>query len=358
MKKILTVVGARPQFIKAATVSRVFENKYSSKIEEIIVHTGQHYDGNMSAIFFSEMKIPTPSYHLNITGSRHGSMTGDMLAKLEEIMLKTKPDIVLVYGDTNSTLAAALAAAKLNIPVAHVEAGLRSFNRRMPEEINRIMTDHLSSFLFAPTENAKNQLDKEGIENNVFVVGDVMHDATIFYQKLSKPSQLIENLPKQFCLATVHRQENTDCRDNLHEILSALTILTKKIPVILPLHPRTKKQINEFKLPTTNITILEPVGYFDMLELLKRSQFVLTDSGGLQKEAYYFSKPVIVMREETEWTELVLAKAAYLSGANAQRIAKTVDLLLEKNTTLPAKNIYGDGASAEKVAAHLSIEIQ
>ena len=347
MKKILTIVGARPQFIKAATISRVIREQYADKIEEKIVHTGQHYDINMSDIFFEEMQIPKPHYRLSVGGKFHGEMTGEMLIELEKLMIKEQPDIVLVYGDTNSTLAGALAASKLHIPVAHVEAGLRSFNKKMPEEINRIMTDHVSSILFPPTEISKKQLAKETITKNVYTVGDVMYDAALFYKKISTTSEAIKKLPDEFYLVTCHRQENTDDKQNLIGIFDALKELSKELPVVLPLHPRTKKYLEEYNISTEEIILIEPVGYFDMLFLLEKAKMVLTDSGGLQKEAYYFEKPVVIMRDQTEWVELVENGIGKITGSNKIKILNAVKELLGVKKF--PKNIYGDGRAAEKI---------
>ncbi len=351
MKKILTVIGARPQFIKAATISRVIAQYHSDKIKELILHTGQHYDQNMSDIFFDEMNIPKPDFHLNIGGSTHGEMTGSMLTELEKIMLQEKPNLVLIYGDTNSTLAAALSAAKLHIPVAHVEAGMRSHNKKMPEEINRVLSDHVSTLLFCPTEVSANNLKKESIEDNIYIVGDVMYDAVLFYNKNSKPSPIVSDIEPGFYLATCHRQENTDSKENLVQIFKALTELSKKKNVVLPLHPRTKKYIEKYGIDTSGLTLIPPVGYFDILNLLKKASMVLTDSGGLQKEAYYFKKPVIILREETEWTELVDNQVGILSGANYEKIISS-ELELSNLTSFP-KNLYGDGNSAKLIMEHI-----
>lgn len=305
--KILTVVGARPQFVKAAAVSRVFSQR---GIEEVLLHTGQHFDHNMSQVFFDEMQIPTPKYNLDIHGLTHGAMTGRMLEGIESIILQEKPNLVMVYGDTNSTIAGALAAKKLHTRVAHVEAGLRSFNMRMPEEINRILTDRISDWLFCPTENAVENLRNEGFENipaSVLNVGDVMHDAALFYSKVSQQKSTITTtleLNNSFVIATIHRQENTDSIERLSQIIDGLNLLNKELQVIVPLHPRTREYINKTSI-APEFTIIDPVGYFDMIELLKRCSLVITDSGGLQKEAYFFKKPCVTLRNETEWVELL-----------------------------------------------------
>lgn len=324
MKKIVTILGARPQFVKAAVLSRIILKH--NAIEEVIIHTGQHYDANMSDIFFEEMNIPKPTYNLAINGLNHGAMTGQMLQKIEEVLLKEKPDAVVVYGDTNSTLAGALAAKKLAIKVVHIEAGLRSFNMKMPEEINRILTDRISDLLVCPTDTAIENLSKEGfsgVPSKVIKSGDIMKDAVAFYSKTSaEKSTIISTLNLQkneFVLATIHRQENTDAVDKLKSIFEALQKMNKTKQVVLPLHPRTKAILEKHKL-VYNITFIDPVGYFDMLELLQHCNLVVTDSGGLQKEAFFNKKHCIVAREETEWVELVSNGFAKIAGANTNAI--------------------------------------
>mgnify|MGYP003777275081 CR=1 FL=1 len=307
----MTIIGARPQFIKAAIVSLELQ-KYKT-ISEILVHTGQHYDSNMSDIFFKELGISRPDYNLGIGSAPQGVQTGKMLGALENIMIKESPDCVIVYGDTNSTLAGALAAVKLHIPVAHVEAGLRSFNRKMPEEINRIVTDHVSDLLFAPTEVAVNNLMNEGFEKDkVHLVGDVMYDAALFYGERAKfSSHILEELGlnyRKYILATIHRAENTDSTVRLKYIFGALTEIAEEIPVILPLHPRTKtalEAIGLFETVLQSIQVVEPVGYLDMVMLEKNAALIVTDSGGVQKEAFFHRVPCITLRDETEWVELV-----------------------------------------------------
>lgn len=311
--KIVTVVGARPQFIKAATVSRVIARR--DDVQEVLVHTGQHYDDNMSQIFFDELSIPKPDYHLNIGSGNHGQQTGSMLAAIETVLLQEKPDCVLVYGDTNSTLAGALAAAKLHVPVAHVEAGLRSFNRKMPEEINRVMTDHLSEILFSPTDFATAQLLKEGIaQEKIHQVGDVMYDAVLFYNELnSKRETIIEKrklATKSYTLVTIHRAENTDNPERVTNIVNALVEHAQSTKVILPLHPRTRAKLEALGLLNRlekSVELLEPVGYLDMLALEAHANLIVTDSGGVQKEAYFNKVPCVTLRDETEWVELVEA---------------------------------------------------
>ncbi|HEY9220126.1 MAG TPA: UDP-N-acetylglucosamine 2-epimerase (non-hydrolyzing) [Lutibacter sp.] len=324
MKKIVIILGARPQFVKAAVLSRIIA-KYHA-VEEVIVHTGQHYDTNMSDIFFEEMEIPKPKYNLAINGMSHGAMTGQMLVEIEAVLMKEKPDLVVVYGDTNSTLAGALAAKKMNIKVVHVEAGLRSFNMKMPEEINRILTDRISDLLLCPTDTSVENLKKEGFENlpaKVVKCGDIMKDAVEFYGKISaEKSSIISRLklvPNEFVLATIHRQENTDNLEKLKEIFEGLQLISKEKQVVLPLHPRTKAILNQHNL-TYGIQIIDPVGYFDMLELLKKCNLVVTDSGGLQKEAFFNKKHCIIAREETEWVELVANGFAKIVGSDKEKM--------------------------------------
>jgi len=349
--KILTVIGARPQFIKAATVSRVIAA--NEAIEEVLLHTGQHYDSNMSAIFFEELDIPQPKYNLGISGTGHGEQTGKMLVRIEEVLLTEKPDFVVVYGDTNSTLAGALAAVKLHIPLAHVEAGLRSFNRKMPEEINRILTDHSAEILFVPTDTAFKNLESEGIdEKKIMNVGDVMLDATIHYiAKAEKTRSILSDLnlaPKSFVLVTIHRAENTDDSKKLKKIFDSLENLTKEHRLLLPLHPRTLKGLTSinFALGNSDIQFIDPVGYLDMLILEKNAKMIITDSGGVQKEAYFHRVPCITMREETEWTELVENGCNFL--ARPENLSKVYNRArsVEFSTS---KNMYGDGDAALKI---------
>ncbi|WP_297890101.1 UDP-N-acetylglucosamine 2-epimerase (non-hydrolyzing) [Sulfurihydrogenibium sp.] len=350
--KILTVLGARPQFIKAAVVSR--EIKKHPDIKEIIIHTGQHYDINMSDIFFEQMQIPKPDYYLGINGKSHGAMTGQMMEKIEEVAIKENPDWILVYGDTNSTLAGALVASKLHIKLAHVEAGLRSFNMKMPEEINRILTDRVSNLLFCPTDTAVENLKKEGFDNfpyaKIVKVGDVMYDAYLYYRQFAKKPENVK-VEKDFALCTIHRAENTDNTDRLKNILEALKEIAEDLQVILPLHPRTKKIIESKNINVDNIAIIEPVGYFEMLWLLENCRFVLTDSGGLQKEAFFAKKPCITLREETEWVELVNVGVNKLVGADKEKIvsiAKGIDEYFNDFNSV-VSDLYGDGKSGEKI---------
>jgi len=347
--KIVTVIGARPQFIKAATISRVIRTL--PNVEEVIIHTGQHFDANMSDVFFEEMDIPKPDYNLEISSLTHGAMTGRMLEKIEQVLLDEKPEWLLVYGDTNSTLAGALAASKLHVKVAHVEAGLRSFNMKMPEEQNRILTDRVSTVLFCPTEQAVENLKLEGYDNIDIaknISGDVMYDAALFYkQRSKKPDILKENsFPNGFVLSTIHRAENTDDPQRLKAIISALNTLHKKTPVVLPLHPRTKGIIKNLGLEI-DFFITEPVGYLEMVYLLENCQFVMSDSGGVQKEAYFFNKQCLILRDETEWTELVKYGSNVVVGADTDRILNAVgNLDFSKKFDV---DFYGSGDSAERI---------
>jgi UDP-GlcNAc3NAcA epimerase len=322
MKKIVTILGARPQFVKAAVLSRVISNHQD--LEEIIVHTGQHYDSNMSAVFFEEMQIPNPKYNLKVNGLGHGAMTGQMMEKIEEILLIEKPEAVVIYGDTNSTIAGALTAKKLHIKVIHIEAGLRSFNMEMPEEVNRILTDRISDLLLCPTSSAIDNLKNEGFDelsNLVVNCGDIMKDAVVYYSHTSEEkSSIISDLnlvSNEFVLATIHRQENTEDIAKLKAIFEGLERISKTKQVVLPLHPRTKKILTDNAL-TYNLKFIEPVGYFDMLELLKNCNLVITDSGGLQKEAFFNKKNCIIAREETEWIELLDNGFARIVGCNSK----------------------------------------
>ncbi|MBD1227549.1 non-hydrolyzing UDP-N-acetylglucosamine 2-epimerase [Xenorhabdus griffiniae] len=351
MKKIITIIGARPQFIKASVVSRQLEQK--RKFQEIIIHTGQHFDSNMSTIFFDELKIPKPNYTLNIHGGFHGEMTGKMLAEIEKVLIKEKPDNVMVYGDTNSTLAGALAASKLHIPVIHIEAGLRSFNMHMPEEINRILTDNISSILFCPTDTAINNLHNEGFHSKPIIIkksGDVMEDSALHFSKIAKkPIKL--NL-SNFILTTLHRAENTDDKVRLTEIVNSLNYIHKKIcPIVFPLHPRTKNKLKEYDLKL-DVYLIEPVGYLEMLWLLNNTNIVITDSGGLQKEAFFFKKPCITIRDQTEWVELIEAGVNKLSEANSSEIINSVKNSLNINIT-SISSMYGGGIAAETIANEL-----
>jgi len=354
--KIVTVVGARPQFIKAAAVSRVIREDYSTKIEEVLVHTGQHYDDNMSKVFFEELDIPEPIYNLEISGGQHGAMTGRMLEAVERVLLKEKPDWLLIYGDTNSTLAGALAAAKLHIPVAHVEAGLRSFNMRMPEEVNRILADRISSLLFCPTQTAVNNLLAEGVSQGVHNVGDVMYDVALFYsERARQQSTILQTLgltQGAFALATCHRAENTDDSKRLGEILSALANVAKTLPVVLPLHPRTRKLIGDYGLSRhlSTLSVTAPLSYLDMVALEQAARVILTDSGGVQKEAFFYGIPCITMRDETEWVETVDLGWNRLTGADEAAILSAVK---DAHTEALHPLVYGDGTAAERIVTEL-----
>lgn len=360
--KIVTVIGARPQFIKAAVISRAIEtwNKSQSeiKLKEVIIHTGQHYDVNMSDVFFEEMEIPKPQYNLHIGGGTHGAMTGQMIEKIEEVLFVEKPDLMLVYGDTDSTLAGALAAAKLHIPVAHVEAGLRSYNMKMPEEINRILTDRISRWLYCPTATAMKNLEQEGYKHfsaSLEFVGDVMYDAALFYQEKDRATSFIKKIVAQqteFYLATVHRAENTNSKERLNSIFTALDRIAEEKTVILPLHPRTRKILVEQSMDLKNVTTVNPVGYFDMIHLLSQCQAVITDSGGVQKEAYYFKKPCITLRDETEWIELVERGVNQLVGASLEKIVASEKNISSKICDF-SESLYGDGHAGEKIIHNL-----
>lgn len=351
--KIITVVGARPQLIKASVVSSAF-SKIPDTVEKII-HTGQHFDKNMSDVFFEELGIKKPDFHLNINSCAHGKMTGLMLAEIEKILTDEKPDYVVVYGDTNSTLAGSLAASKLDIPIAHIEAGLRSYNRKMPEEINRIVTDELSSLLFCPTETAVENLKEEGFDKKpgeIIFSGDVMFDSALYFREKSRAPSCINSNDK-FALATCHRAENTNDKDKLVNIIEALNTVHKTIcPIVMPIHPRTEKILSSFNIQTQFKTI-PPVGFLEMLWLLERSSFVLTDSGGLQKEAYFFDKKCITLREETEWVELLHYADSILVGSDKSKI---IDAAKNHRISNPNKKkaLYGNGDSASLIARKIA----
>ena len=397
--KIVTVIGARPQFVKAAAVSRAIAEHNRSgllpTIHELIVHTGQHFDENMSEIFFTEMEIPQPDYRLEVNSLGHGAMTGRMLEKIEEVLLKEQPDWLLVYGDTNSTIAGALAAKKLHIRVAHVEAGLRSFNMRMPEEINRILTDRISDLLFCPTDTAVKNLQNEGFNHHpspitsaqsptnhnprIIKTGDVMQDAALFYRdKAADKSTIIEKLglkDQLFALCTIHRAENTDDPERLRNIIEALEEISRELHIVLPLHPRTRKKLQDAGLPLHNsrstirdsqlaihdprptIHLLDPVGYFDMIQLLENTKIVLTDSGGLQKEAFFFCKPCVTLRDETEWVELVEGGYNMLAGAVKELIYKGFHLMLAAKPDF-SKDLYGLGSASKAIVNEIVVAAQ
>lgn len=348
--KILTIVGARPQFIKAAAVSR--ELRKHPSIKEKVLHTGQHYDQNMSQVFFTDMEIPVPSFNLAIKSSLQGQMTGKMIEGIEQVILSEKPDTVLVYGDTNSTLAGAIAASKLFVKLVHVEAGLRSFNKHMSEEINRILTDRISDLLCCPTENALKNLKNEGFDHfkcTYLNTGDVMQDAAIYYAKISaeKSKVVKDNKLTEFALCTLHRAENTNDPKRLSDIIDALNELHKTVRIVLPIHPRTRKTVEALGLKM-HFDVIEPQGYFDMLELLKNCRIVITDSGGLQKEAYFFHKPCVTMRDETEWHELLELGCNRLAGASKGKIISNVKDLLNYKFSSDTE-LFGGGKAAKSI---------
>jgi UDP-GlcNAc3NAcA epimerase len=360
--RIVTVVGTRPQFIKAATVSRAMAAHNARggdpPVEELIVHTGQHYDAAMSKVFFDELGIPAPAVDLEVGSGPHGRQTATMLERIEEVLLRERPQWVLVYGDTNSTLAGALAAAKLHVPVAHVEAGLRSFNPRMPEEINRVVADRVSTALFCPTATAVANLAEEGIVRGVHQVGDVMYDSVLHYAAMADPERVTARLglaPGTYYLATVHRAENTDEAGRLAGILAALGRSPR--PVVLPLHPRTRKMLGAgLEHVGGPVRIIEPATYLEMLALEKHARLILTDSGGIQKEAYWFGVPCITLRDETEWVELVEGGWNRLVGADPAAIGRAIaqaESEAEVRRSPPAPSLYGDGHAAEHILAVL-----
>ena len=381
MKKIITVIGARPQIIKAAAISRAIKNNFSDKILEVIVHTGQHYDENMSQIFFEELEIPFPNFNLNVGSGSHGEQTAKMLEGLENIYLQEKPDAVIVYGDTNSTIAAALAAAKIHIPVIHIEAGLRSFNKAMPEEINRIACDHMSTLLFTPTEIGQRNLLNEGIKNDqkeaasidnpkIYLCGDIMYDNSLYFSAMSEQkSEILKELEittDEFILCTIHRDTNTDDTANLNAIFRALLRIqkTSNLKIVLPLHPRTKEKLNSHldeNLLTEinqnkNFKIIPPLGFLDIISLEKNARLIITDSGGLQKEAFFFQKPCVILREQTEWIEIVENGNALIAGANELKIISSVETLI-KRTDFTYPNLYGDGNAANFICKKITEEL-
>ncbi len=350
--KIMTILGARPQFIKAGSVSREIAKHID--IKEIIVHTGQHYDSNMSDIFFDEMKIPKPDYFLGVGGKSHGAMTGQMIEKIEEVAIDENPDWIMVYGDTNSTLAGAIVASKLHIKLAHIEAGLRSFNMKMPEEVNRILTDRVSNILFCPTDTAVSNLKNEGYDKldcKIIKSGDVMQDGALFYRNLAKKPNV--DIKDNFILCTIHRAENTDNENRLRSIFESLDEIAKDRQIVLPLHPRTKKIIENLKINVKNLTFIDPLGYLEMVWLIDNCSLVMTDSGGLQKEAYFFEKNCITLRDETEWVELVECGANVLVGADREKIIKayTENSLFDNGSF--KIDLYGAGKASESIVKEL-----
>ena len=369
--KICNVVGARPQIIKAAALSRVINESFNDKIEDIIIHTGQHYDLNMSDVFFNEMEIPLPTENLGIGSASHSVQTAKMLEKIEQIFIKHNPDVVVLYGDTNSTLAASISAIKMNIPVAHIEAGLRSFNKKMPEEINRIVCDHSSTLLFSPTITGLKNLQNEGFHLDstppyssdnpaVFLSGDIMYDNSLFYRdKAFRLSNIIEKLKlndKKFVLATIHRNTNTDEPDRLKDILEKLNAIATQTnySVVFPIHPRTKKLINEFDLAALlqNIIVIEPLSFFDMIVMENYASLILTDSGGVQKEAYFYHKPCIIMRQETEWIEILQAGAGALEPQNVDEFISLVNKFINHPPNI-FPEYFGNGHTAQYICEKL-----
>lgn len=360
MKKIVTIIGARPQFIKAAVLSKTIL-KYD-EFEEVIVHTGQHFDENMSRIFFDQMQIPKPKYNLGIHTKHHAQMTGEMLVGIEEVLRKEQPHFVVVYGDTNSTLAGALAAAKWSCKLVHIEGGLRSFNQAMPEEINRIITDAVADLILCPTQTALDNLIKEGLDKQgktLRICGDIMKDAVINFKPTAlKVSTILRDHPeiaKPFLLATIHRQENTSDKQRLAAIFNGLAALQKEYTVVMPLHPRTKAQLQRFNL-SPSIVLINPVGYFDMLALLDQCALVITDSGGLQKEAYFSKKPCVIVRDQTEWIELVDGGFALLTGADASKITSAVKHFEQRELSY-SNNLFGNEVGEKMYAAIKTLNV-
>jgi len=357
MIRLLTIVGARPQIIKAAAISSAVRTQFAGQIEERILHTGQHYDDNMSEMFFRELGIPAPDYNLHVGSGSHAEQTGKMMVGIEKVLKDAQYDAVLVYGDTNSTLAAAVSASKLQVPVFHVEAGLRSYNRTMPEEINRVVCDQLSTILFAPTQTAVDNLQKEGVpmrNQKVVLSGDVMYDNSMYFSAMADvQSDIIERLGlsyRQFVLATIHRPANTDNPENLKSILRALSdIAAKGMDVVLPLHPRTKKRIEDLGLEIADfrLKVIEPASFFEIIRLEKNAAIVMTDSGGVQKEAFFYGTPCVILRPETEWVEIVEAGAGIIADADYERIMAAYEALVNKPVQFPA--LFGDGHASEKI---------
>ncbi len=354
MINIVTVVGARPQFVKAAVISREISGSSDESVVETIIHTGQHFDSNMSSLFFEELSIPAPSVNLALGSGSHGEMTGKMIERLEREFLALSPDIVLLYGDTNSTIAAALAATKIHIPVAHVEAGLRSFDRRMPEEVNRVVTDHLSNLLFAPTSVAMTNLQNENVFGEKELVGDVMYDAVLYYRKIvqnrTKSDRVASRfqLPHRYFLVTIHRAENTDDPQRLSSIFRGIGS-HKDLLGVLPIHPRTAKVLKRHSINVPdNLKVVDPVGYLDMLELEMNADFIATDSGGVQKEAFFHGRPCITLRDSTEWVETLSIGANKLVGYDADRIAEAISSL-ESFSGITPSDIFGTGDAGSKV---------
>ena len=357
--KIVTIIGARPQIIKAAALSRAIREHYADRIQEVIVHTGQHYDDNMSQVFFDELGIPHPNYNLHVGSATHGVQTARMIEGIEKILLDEKPDYIVLYGDTNSTLAGAVAASKIHVPVVHIEAGLRSFNKSMPEEINRIVCDHCSTLLFTPTPAGLDNLVREGfpvdnagpysIDNpKVYHCGDIMYDNSLHFSGIAEQKadvlRRLGLLGKPYVLATLHRDSNTDRPERLNAIFEAFSELSKEITVVLPMHPRTRKMAGDFH--SDNIIVIEPVSFLEMIQLEKHARLILTDSGGVQKESYYFRKPCVILRPETEWVEIVETGAATLADADTNKILTASKCYLQQ-PPIDFPEIFGDGHAAE-----------
>lgn len=377
MIKIVTIIGARPQIIKAAALSRAISTKYSGKIKEVIVHTGQHYDDNMSGVFFEELGIPNPDYNLNVGSGSHGKQTAAMIAGIEEILLKEKPSAIVLYGDTNSTLAGGVAASKIHVPVVHIEAGLRSFSKAMPEEVNRIMCDHVSTLLFSPTETGYKNLIREGFNKDakapftadnpkIYHCGDVMYDNSLYFSKTAESKtdilQRLKLTKSNFILATIHRNNNTDEPARLNALFKSLNdiSLQNRLDVVLPLHPRTSKLLEanlakenyEAIKENTGFKITGPAGFLEMITLEKNCKLVMTDSGGVQKEAFYFEKPCVILRPETEWIELVECGTAIIADADEKRIKEAFSKLTSA-TNMQFPKLYGDGAAAEFICGEM-----
>jgi len=380
-KKIITIIGARPQIIKSSALSRAIRTKFHAEIEELIVHTGQHYDENMSEVFFEEMQIPKPNFNLNVGSGNHGAQTAKMIVGLEKIFVDEKPDAVIVYGDTNSTIAGGLTAAKIHIPVVHIEAGLRSFNKAMPEQLNRIACDHLSTLLFTPTSSGLENLRKEGFSleihkkatinhPNIYHCGDIMYDNSMYFSKISDENATIlekNQLDKEgYVLCTIHRDSNTDIPANLNAIFNALLEISEKseLKIVLPIHPRTKVKMEALltsdllqKIKSSSkMLIIPPAGFIDIIALEKNARIVITDSGGLQKESFFFQKPCIILREQTEWVEIVENGNALLVGSNYEKIVQAFETLINKtNFTFPS--FYGDGSAASFICKKILEDI-
>lgn len=375
MKKIITIIGARPQIIKAAALSRAIKKHFSEQIEEIIVHTGQHYDENMSAVFFEELGIPKPDYNLNVGSGKHGAQTAKMILGLEEILIEHKPNALVVYGDTNSTLAGAIAASKIHIPIVHIEAGLRSFNKSMPEEINRIMCDHVSTLLFSPTQAGYQNLIHEGFKDleespysmdrpKIYHCGDVMYDNSLYFSLVAKEKSTVlrdyDLTDGKFILGTIHRDHNTDDPVRLTAIFEALLEIAQKTPIVLPLHPRTNKmmktvlseELNQQIENNRNLKLIPPVSFLDMVSLEDSSQMIITDSGGVQKESYFFKKPCLILRPQTEWVEIVEAGTAKICDADKDKILSSYRYFMD-HPPQNFKAIFGDGMAAEFICGEI-----